>query len=450
MGLGKKIKEKVQSAAASTLTFVEDKIAYLLALMGRPTTNFYVTWDWFETICVTEGLTTRGKNYNAEDVAGTGLSADNRFKNAVWRLDSSGVYLPRPDTGFCSTNPWVCMLPGMEHWKVAGVDTGEVDKKFGIKDASGFAEIAGGKPWDGKLKSILLNTRFIWEAYLESETINDFIMKVAEGVNDACGGFWNLKLVEDPLDASRLMVVDLRTAGSIPKPPILDMGTTNSIARTWGMDTEIDDSVKHSIMMGSNAEAGATQATEEPIKIWKLYGAKITDILYKDLGPAEKCPPESIPKEHKCEEAQGDKDGTSKQEDLQNAAIDLSDNIGDDEIDTCRSALQTYFSGDNEFYSTIGERNTIIPIGFNCTLDGISTFLWGMSFSVKQINDAKLLPEGSYWMTTGISHNVDQKDWTTDIKTRLVPAQDSIKKVSNYSIGAPTGKYTGDNVVVKT
>jgi hypothetical protein len=417
-----------------------------MAFLGYPTLNFFVTYDWFETVCVTEGLSTIGESYKASNLGGLGLQENDRFDKQVWRLDSTGVFLPRPDSGWGSADPWTCVIPGMEHWRLAGTDTGDVFDEYGIKNASGFDTFSGGSSWRGDIKSILLNTNFIWKSYLESETINEFVMKVAEGINHACGGFWDLKLVEHPLDPTRLMVVDMKTVGKISTVPELDMGTTISIAREWGMDTEIDDSIKHSIMMGSNAGSGKNQNTNEPIKVWNLYGSKITDHMYAGLSAPDTCCDESKVKENTDCSSSDDGEKTDLAGDLQDAFGDLCDNIGDEEIDTAKAALKSFFSGDNEFYSTIGDRNVIIPIGFNCKMDGIGSLMWGMAFSVKQINDAGLLPKGHSWMITEITHNIDQKDWTIDLKTRLLLTQ--AKVTSNYSSGA-TATNSNPNQVAK-
>jgi len=421
----------IGDAIESATDWVQEKIAQLMAMLGFPTINYFVTWDWFETVCITEGLSTIGKSYSATGLSGTGLQSGDRFSKNAWRLDSSDVFLPRPDSGWGSANPWTCMIPGMEHWVMAGTALGDVKTDWGIENAGGFGDLGG--TWKGDIKSILLNTNYIWTCYLDSETINEFVMKVAEGVNHACGGFWDLKLVEDPLDPSRLMVVDLKTVGKITSVPELDMGTTVSIAREWGMDTDIDDSIKHSIMMGSNASAGKSQNTNEPVKVWNLYGSSITDHMYAGLSAPDTCCDESKAKNNADCGGVNEGEKADPSQDLKDAMEDLCDNIADDTVDTALAALKSFFSGDNEFYSTIGERSVIIPIGFTCKMDGIGSLLWGMSFSVKQINDAGLLPKGHSWMITDISHNIDQKDWTIDLKTRLLLTQ--AKSVSNYSGG---------------
>ena len=431
--------------------WVDEQIAKLMAFLGFPTLNFFVTWDWFETICVTDGLSTVGKDYEAGALEASGLQADDRFSKNVWRLDSTGVTLGYPDGDlFASTNPWVCMLPGMSHWDVA-VSLGELEdaEDAGIKATSGFDSLP---KWNGDIKQILLNTGYIWEVYLQSETINDFVMKVAEGVNDACGGFWDLKLVEDPLDPSRLMVVDMKAVNSQKQIPVLDLGTVSgdyaagfddgmhgrSVAREWGMTSDIDDSIKHSIMMGSNAGSDTSQNTSEPTKVWSIYGQKVTDRMYKGLSCNPDCAEESKrDKNTDCSNSEGEKSDSTIEEDLGKAMEELADDITDESIDTATAAMKTYYSGKNEQSTAVSNKDVVIPIGFDATFDGIGMLYWGESFAVKQIVDNSLLPIGHRFMITDIGHEINRTDWTTKIQTRMVLPQEGASP--RYTGGGSSG-----------
>ena len=435
-------------------SWVDEQIAKLMAFLGFPTLNFFVTWDWFETICITDGLSTVGKNYDAGALEAAGLQSDDRFSKNVWRLDSTGVTLGYPSGDlYASSNPWVCMLPGMSHWDVA-VSLNELDDAAdaGIEATSGFDSMA---KWDGDIKQIMLNTGFLWEAYLSAETISEYVMKVAEGVNDACGGFWDMKLVEDPLDPSRLMVVDMKAVNELSSIPMLDLGTVSgdysvgydggmhgrSVARSWGMKTDIDDSLKHSIMMGSNADDDAAQNTNEPIKVWKMYGSAVTDRLYKGLKANCECADESKVKNNTdCGSDTEEKSDADIEGDLGKAMEELSDDITDESIDTANSALKTYYSGKNEQASST-DKQTVIPVGFECVFDGIGSLYWGESFAVKQIVDNNLLPKGHRFMITDIAHSVNRTDWTTSIETRMILATG--KSSPRYTGGGGGGSSSG-------
>jgi len=446
--------EWIQDTWDDLTSWVDKQIAKLMAWLGFPTLNFFVTWDWFETICITDGLSTVGKNYKAGALDASGLQSDNRFSSNVWRLDSTGVTLGFPENDlYASSNPWVCMLPGMSHWDIA-VKLNELDDAAdaGIEATSGFDALP---KWDGDIKQIMLNTSFIWEVYLQSETISEFVMKVAEGVNDACGGFWDLKLVEDPLDPSRLMVVDLKAVNPLSSIPTLDLGTVSgdyaegwddgmhgrSIARSWGMKTDIDESLKHSIMMGSNQDEDLIMNTNESTKVWKMYGGEVTDRIYKGLSCNPECAPESKTTNKDCPGGDvNENTETDIEADLGKAYEELSDDITDESIDSANSALKTYYAGPNDPAGSLTNKEVVIPIGFNCVFDGIGTLMWGESFAVKQIVDNNLLPKGHRFMITDIAHSINRTDWTTSIETRMVlPSPGNTPRYSGGGGGGSSG-----------
>ena len=403
----------ISSVTDAVKDFIQTAIAKAMAMLGWPTQNYYVTWDWFETICITDGLSTIGENYEAGALEAAGLQADDRFSNYIWRLDSSNVKLARPDDNFCSTNPWVCLLPGMYHWDIAG----GVKKKFMDQDLKNADQMKDLPKWDGNVKDILLNTRYIWDCYIDSDTISDFVMKVASGVNDACGGYWDLKLVNDPYDPSRLMIVDTKAVESQGTAPELDLGSTQSIARSWGMSTDIPDELKHSIMMGANSTDESGQNTHEPTKVWQIYGQGVKDILYSGLQTSKICHDDTVAKENTdCSNEEGEK--TDLLEDFKTACKKLLDNVGDEEIDSAKTAMRAYWA--DKQTEAKKDQEVTIPVGFDCVFDGIGALQWGMSFTVKDINRAQILPDGHKFMITDIKQSITQQDWTTSVTTRLV------------------------------
>ena len=431
---------------------ISDFIDQLMALwdkirvfFGAPTVNYYVTWEWFESICITSGLSTVGENYKDDAREAIGVQKDGYFDKFIWRLDSSDTKLPFPNKAgkvWCSTNPWVCIFPGYLHWG-SGKNKGDdkldyTAKDYGIEKASG---LQNWDTWDGTLGQVLLNTDFIWTCYNESETINEFVMKVAEGVNECGGDRWNLKLVEHPDDVSRLMVVDLDTTNISKKIPKIDVGTVNSIARDWGMSTDIDDTLKHSIMMGCHSNPDGIQATNKSQKVWRIYGNTITDTVIKNLQIAETCPKPALADTVNCSETKNESpDETVSWRDLKDALIDLSEDITEESVDTAKSTMNSFWASmDTDVEDHYTDKAVTIPIGFDMTIDGLSGITWGHQFAVDQIIDAKILPKGHIFMISDVSHTIDQKDWTTKVATRLIlPEQDiaytsAIGAASNYS-----------------
>ena len=65
---------------------ISDFIDQLMALwdkirvfFGAPTVNYYVTWEWFESICITSGLSTVGENYKDDAREAIGVQKDGYF-----------------------------------------------------------------------------------------------------------------------------------------------------------------------------------------------------------------------------------------------------------------------------------------------------------------------------------------------------------------------------------
>ena len=412
----------ISAGATEMWNKIEDAVARIMAFLGTPQQNFYVTWDWFETICITDGLSVIAKDYEAKALgskSGT-LQADNRFNKQVWRLDSSDVKLSMKESNFCSTNPWTCILPGIAHWQVAGVTADETDGFFDtdIKDAQGLESLP---KWDGQLSNILLNTRFIWQCYLDSDTVAEFISKVAEGVRDACGGYWDLKLVESPYDPSRLQVVDLKAVedANTTGAPELDLGSIKSVARSWGVDTDIDDNLKHSIMMGANAKNNTIQNTHEPTKVWKIYAQKVEDRLYKDISPQLKCAEESKKDKNSDQCSKSEGEISDPVTEFKNSLKDLIDNVDDESIDSATVAMKTVHNDKGQNGEEDSGFIPTIPIGFKASFDGLGAFRWGQSFTVKQITDAGLLPKGYRFSITQVSQNISRTDWTTGTGGRV-------------------------------
>jgi murein DD-endopeptidase MepM/ murein hydrolase activator NlpD len=402
-------------------------------ILGNPQKNHYVTYDWFESICITSGLSTEGEAWKKGDSDGLGkfineksVQADGRFSNRIWFLNSAGVKLGRPDdmTMFCSTNPFVCIIPGYYHWKVSGVENPSETTMLFWRDMSDTDGLDQLPQWDGDIGKVMVNCNFIWDCYLESDTIADFIMKVVNGINDACGNWWDFKIVEDPSKPSHLQVIDVKSMTKLGESPQLDMGSTTSIARTWGMSTDIPDALKHSIMMGVHSKApenneDAGQNTDEPTRVWQVYGQAVTDKVYGGLKQPQKCDPEET--DEKCPKDRKNNGAKTSIEDyaddLKAACKDLLNNVKEENIDSAASAMKAYWNKKQDV-ARAGQ-DIAIPIGFDCTLDGYGLFRWGMAFTVRQIDEEGILPTGYRFSISNIKQEVKRLDWTVSLETVL-------------------------------
>ena len=393
--------------------------------IGSPTTNYYVTWEYFESFVVTSGLSPMGANYKTErpHIGKDKLQSDPTFESKLWYLDSTDSMLTNREHKYnCSTNPFVAYIPGYFHF--AGGKSGfkRSAKRSGIVKAESCTTIPA---WSGALQEILINTDFIWEQYVNATTISDFVMKVATGINTACGDQWNLRLIESPDDPNRMMVIDMRNSEDPAKLSIPTIDVKGA-ARSWGLSTEIPDDLRHSIMMASNKDKDKVLSNKDD-KVINIYGTQVKDTLLVDIAQTPKCPELPI---DDCEDPVEvvEKKISEYEAELIEAINELADNVTQDAIDSAKIAQHQYFA---QLALKKTEPNLkpvvyVIPLGWNATLDGMGGLTWGKSFNVKQVNEAGVLPSGHYFRFTDIGHSISQTDWTTTVDTALmIPPDES-------------------------
>jgi hypothetical protein len=386
---------------------------------GSPTMNYYVTWAWWESSIVS-GMSPVSDGHSAAsaltDVYGDTPQAKFPGKH-VWRLDSSESRMKvPPGLPYASADPWVCLIPGREHWKGNNATGGDNGSSFGIKKAQGTngapaAVFSGGYLHLGK---ILLNTYFLWNTFQDSKTIDEYVLKVAKKVNDVCGGFWNLELVDDPNDPSTMRIIDKNFVPDVAAPKINIYGNTS--CRSWGMSTDIPQALRHSIMMGTQrrTKKGAKN-TDEPQGAYLDYAVNIKDTLMGEQELSTKHNPGEG-----CDESGG---GTKKTKTLdpadlktvlQDAMATLADNRDDEAVDEVKGAMKAFW---NAQAPPTDQGGSVIPIGFDGTFDGIGGIHWGQLFVTDQTS--AVITVTHKFQVTGVKHSVSQGDWTTSLETAL-------------------------------
>tara|TARA_B110000908_G_scaffold172623_1_gene241402 strand:- start:3693 stop:5834 length:2142 start_codon:yes stop_codon:yes gene_type:complete len=390
---------------------------------GSPTTNYYVTWEYFESYVVTAGLSPKGESYNTARPHLEGkdkLQNDSTFTDKLWYLDSTDSMLSnREHNLWCSTNPHVALIPGQLHFKQSSSGWDFTAESAGIVKSKSCRKVPA---WTGEIGELLISTEFIWEQYTGATTISDFIMKVATGVNSACGDQWDLRIIECPTDPNRMMIVDMRNTAASVTPTNLDV---TGVARSWGLSTEIPDALRHSIMMSANKKEGKVLSDNDD-KVINIYGTSIKDTLVKNVQQTEKCPDISEAVEDCDEVVKEKKDAPTDYLKEYTAAIkELADNVTQDAIDSAKIAQQQYYASLIEKKDMNRPAVYVIPVGWNATLDGMSGLVWGNTLRVKQVTDAAVLPADHYFRLTDVGHSISQTDWTTNIDTALMLKSDN-------------------------
>ena len=379
---------------------------------GSSKPNHYVTWAWWESAIVS-GMSPIAAKYgpnSSNTLLGETPQAAWSSKH-VWRLDSSGSRMKCPGgMPYASSDPWVALIPGRYHWS-----------------PSNATSIGGIKNWQGlpnsmptiskghlELGKILLNTYFLWNTFLDCKTIDEYVLKVANKVNDVCGGFWNIELVDDPMDASTVRIIDSNYAPPKPLAPEITVYGTNSCARSWGISTDIPPALRNSVMMGSQKnKTGKANNNNQPNNAYLYYAVGVYD---KMMGKQEL---EETPKNsERC--ANGEKkthsqDKGSLKKAAKDALSNLANNRDDEAVDEAKGAMKALWSGNN---APADNGGCVVPIGFQGTFDGIGGMNWGQLFTIPQAKP--LLNMSDYaFQVTSVKHTVSQGDWTTSIESAL-------------------------------
>tara|TARA_Y100000004_G_scaffold106593_1_gene119651 strand:+ start:225 stop:2321 length:2097 start_codon:yes stop_codon:yes gene_type:complete len=419
----------------------------LTGWFGSPKMNYYVQWDWWESAIIS-GLSPTSPNYKTlkdsyHSRGGVNFSdTSGHFTGGhVWLLNSSRSRMKIPSDAdyypWGSADPWVCIIPGHAHWENKQASNGSKNPRgeFGIvgtwaydtwvDNGNAASTYTHGRMKDEKkdkvhyieLGKVLLNTYFLWTTFMRVKTIDEYVMAVARKVNDVCGGFWDLELVDDPKDPSVMRVID-RNYVPKPKPKAAVINLLgNTSARTWGVSTDIPQALRHSIMMATQRGSDKGNAnTNEPQGSLLDYADGITDSLVgKQKLSGTKY------KNEKCKRG-SDKDGgdnpstASLRGDCYTAFAALADNRSDETVDSALGAMKAFHGskGKNAPQSFGG---VSIPLGLDLTIDGIGGLTWGYLFETDYT--PKVIDKTHAFQIKGVKHSIGQDDWTTSIETAL-------------------------------
>ena len=420
----------------------------LTGWFGSSKTNYYVSWAWWESAIIS-GLSPISPNYKTSKA----LYNKSNFspfqghwkKSHVWRLDSSKSRLKVADSikkPWGSTDPWVCIVPGHAHWTSANAVDGSLSpySEFGIGGNAGYNEIhktaaattlesrSGLKRDTAKgegnyclLGRIYLNTYFLWQASMQAKTIDEYIMAVAKKVNEVCGSFWDLELVDDPKDPSVMRVID---RNYIPKPakatvPVMNL-LGNTSARSWGVSTDIPQSLRHAVMMGTQKKAGNSEQSNsnEAMYTYLDYAEGIKDTMVGEqrLDGAQNAGEGCEGGMEKSEAGSQQPTLDTLKKNIREAFHELAENRSDETCDAALGAMKAYHNafGENSPASSGG---TAIPIGVDLTLDGIGGLSWGYLFATDYT--PQVMKKDHCFQVKAVKHTVGQDDWTTTLESAL-------------------------------
>ena len=379
------------------------------------TTMKYITWGYFENAIVNGGLfpVTSGVS-GASDYTTTGTQGPAAFdvkgNKYAFRMDTTRTLVDNPEY-MTSADPTICMLPGQPFWALKG---GTLKSLLGwgndFKHMGGYLQMENFKSRTddklGWLSSVCINVRFLMICALESETAGEFVNKVLDGINGACGNKWDLVLTPLEDNPSVMTIVDTVCLGPEVTPYALNVFGNYSIAKEVTINTEVSDAVKAQVMYGANS-AGDDEND------FSLFGEGLGDSTTGWGELKQNDTDQCINPEAAVTPATGSEleKILENYEDAWESLVDSTDSTTIQTMKDTVKALQEFTDVPADVEPS---HPPILPINFSFTMDGINGFKWGNSLKV---NDLPPRYSGASFMVTAIDHSISADTWDTTIET---------------------------------
>jgi hypothetical protein len=384
--------------------------SWLLSSVGFSsimTPQYFITWAYFEEYIINNAIVP--KSTNADTVRQSEEDKKNQalghFRNkkigAISRFDCGKTELYNPPM-MTSADPTICMLPGQPFWDLTHVHTRN-NAKGKIKDFRQMKGLKDMKPFKGRLSNLCINVRFLQKCTNESETLEELVNKVLDGINNACGNHWHLVITPLPGDPAHMTVVDAKSLGDWVSPYSIDIFGNNSICKESTLDTEVSNDIKAQLTYGSN------KADDE----FSLFGTGITDAT-PDWNNNKRETPIKCEQEDGKSMAKDDETEPKKvaAENYIDAWIDLTGGVDPETIATMKSSVKALQLAHSPEVADI--QPPILPVKLSLKFDGIEGFKWGHSLSIKPL---PVRYANCAFMVTGVDHDISADSWDTSIST---------------------------------
>ena len=288
----------------------------------------------------------------------------------------------------------------------------------------------------GKIGNIYINIDFIYQLSLDSRlyTANQelkvytLLKNILKEIQECIGGVNNFEIHIDPQD-SVARIIDLNYVDTNKRSDVynnateIEMSNTKSVVRSYNLQSQIFPEQANLIALGAQVGGGGNQSSQNSTLL--DFNNNIEDrIMPKKLSSISGFSTNT------------NNSNVSGSIDLikQNLSLSIGkigdiiapttptilsspEDISKTDYKTALSSIIRYFQGVT--YSNTKNRG-IIPVKISLTMDGIGGLIIGHLFKIPQ----QLLPKGYrldstggklLQIVTGISHKIDNGDWTTTI-----------------------------------
>jgi len=287
--------------------------------------------------------------------------------------------------------------------------------------------------------NIYLNFDFILECLKTDDkgdvSVFEFLSSICTGLNKALGGINNLEPVIDE-STNTLSIID-----TTPIPGITSSDTSNYLLQVYGYDKTnqnyISNFVRNVDLKTAITPEFATMITIGATAGGYVKGTEATAFSKWNVGLTDRFKEEFTP----GNENSVQKSGTDNEAEVNYAAEFASQKgyvtrygltglsgafkLNTDAIERNLSVVTEYYkyilAKEAKDQPTAGGTIGFIPFKLNLTLDGISGIKIYNKLSVNTEFLPKVYGKTVDLIVTGVSHNLSNNDWTTQIETTLIP-----------------------------
>jgi hypothetical protein len=163
-----------------------------------------------------------------------------------------------------SADPWVCIIPtpifdgyGSDAQRIL-IERHYTSKLFSVVRNFNRNGIPDNRI---ELNKILINLKYVYECFKSTKNINDFVLKILNGISESCGGMWKFELLVNDETPQLISIIDTQTVvdDELPMPFVLTVGKVNSIVTDISFQSEVDNDMKLQAMYGSNKESESSE-----------------------------------------------------------------------------------------------------------------------------------------------------------------------------------------------
>jgi hypothetical protein len=315
-------------------------------------------------------------------------------------------------------------------------------KKFGVGNPN--SEV-------GSISNIYININKLYQLAVDPRLqsknqelkVYDFLKTILKEVQESIGGVNNFEIHIDPID-SVARIIDVNYVDNSDRKKVyneafqIEMSNTKSTVRSYNLQSQIFPEQANLIALGAQVGGAGNQSSQNatlldfnnniedrimPKKLSSTSGSFNTNINNANVSGSKDAIKNNLSNSiEKIASLLVPNNASTPS----STAITNDTEISNTEYRTALSSMIRYFQGVTD---SKAKNRAIIPVKISLTMDGIGGLIIGHLFKIPQ----DLLPRGYkldstggklLQIVTGISHRIDNGDWTTTIDALNMIATD--------------------------